>query len=147
MLISCGRSQESTFPKQYVDDRENFTQSGIFLNRAWDLTKPPDETDMPFKMPEGQEKDMLSLIEKAILLSKKVDDGYLDYLHPELRIRYRNNLIKGSELYLIGQKEEKSGPTGIGVQKHVTGIELLGEWSDWWTLNGRTIEKRAYPNE
>jgi len=92
-------------PQQYLVDRTNYTKAIQFFNDAMDLTKPPDNSNKPFDMPKDQEQKILTGLSGGISLSKKVNDSFLDYLHPELKDHYRNQYVRGYELILEGFKK------------------------------------------
>ena len=50
-----------------------------------DLTMPPDNSGKPFDMPKEQKDQLRSKLAEGISLSKKIDDNFLDYLHPDLK--------------------------------------------------------------
>jgi hypothetical protein len=82
-LGSNGSGVTSSFPKQFIADRTNFTQSIADLGEASDLTQPPsNNSGEGFKIPKATEQRIYSKIEEGIALSKKVSDAFLDYIHP-----------------------------------------------------------------
>ena len=61
-----------------------------------------DDSIRPFKLSPsevmGRYYVIFDLNDKGILESSKVTDEYLDYIHPELKNMYRNNLIAANKL-------------------------------------------------
>ena len=147
LVMGCGRSPESNFPEEYVDDREHFSNSIALLRKSSDLSQPPDNSGKSFQIPKKEVEEIKSLKTQGIALSEKVNDGFLDYLHPELKTQYRNKLIKGVKLYLEGLNESMSGNGASGLPKQIAGNRLLVEWIDWWESNNDDIAERAFPSK
>lgn len=136
------RTSEATLPPQFEDDRSAFVDSVIALNKARDLSQPPaDFKGVTFDLSEDVESEMFSLTEKGINLGRKVSDDFLDYLHPELRVMYRQKLIKGAEMWLEGTK---SSEQLSGVGKQISGSKLGKEWIDWFEVHGRSFEDKIF---
>ncbi len=146
LIIGCGRTSESNFPEQYVDDREHFSNSIALLKKSSDLSQSLDNSGKAFQIPKKQQEEIKSLKTQGIALSEKVNDEFLDYLHPELRTQYRNKLIKGEKLYLEGLNESISGNETSGLPKQIAGNRLLVEWIAWWENNNDDIAERAFPD-
>ena len=140
-------TSNSGFPEQFVDDRANFVQSITVLRESSDLTQPSDNSGEAFSIPEATEQKIYSKIEEGIDLRKKVDDAFLDYIHPDLKNYYRNKLIVGNEIYYEGIKTNNSGDVSLGVQKQIEGSNLMIEWIDWWESHNKDLADKAYPED
>jgi len=81
---------------------------------------------------EEKQNQMISLLQKSQELAGKIDDEFLQKLHPQLPFFYRNKLIAGQELYVRGIKE--NNPT-----KQMAAVKPLTEWQDYWEINGQSI--------
>jgi len=138
-------TSNSSFPEQFVDDRANFVQSITVLRESSDLTQPSNNSGEAFTIPKETEQQIYSKIEEGIALSKKVDDAFLDYIHPDLKNYYRNKLIVGNEIYYAGIKANNSGNVALGVQKQMEGNNLMIEWINWWESHNKDLADKAYP--
>src|SRR3989344_1531572 len=137
----------SSFPEQFTDDRANFVQSITVLRESSDLTQPSNNSGEAFTIPKATEQQIYSKIEEGIALSKKVDDAFLDYIHPDLKNYYRNKLIVGNEIYYEGIKANNNGNVSVGVQKQMEGSNLMIEWIDWWESHNKDLADKAYPED
>lgn len=137
----------SSFPEQFVDDRANFVQSITVLRESSDLTQPSNNSGEAFDIPKETEQQIYSKMEEGIALSKKVDDAFLDYIHPDLKNYYRNKLIAGTEIYYEGLRGDTSDITSLGVQKQIEGNNLMIEWTNWWESHNKDLAEKAYPEE
>jgi len=137
----------SIFPEQFTDDRANFVQSITVLRESSDLTQPSNNSGEAFTIPKATEQQIYSKIEEGIALSKKVDDAFLDYIHPDLKNYYRNKLIVGNEIYYEGIKANNSGDVSLGVQKQMEGNNLMIEWINWWESHNKDLADKAYPKK
>ena len=140
-------SSVSSFPEQFVDDRANFVQSITVLRKSSDLTQPSNNSGEAFTIPKATEQKIYSKIEEGIALSKKVDDAFLNYIHPDLKNYYRNKLIAGNEIYYEGIKANNSGDVSLGVQKQMAGNNLMIEWINWWESHNKDLADKAYPKK
>jgi len=139
-LIQGGAStNESGLPTQFEDDRFAFVTSVTALNRSRDLTQPPGNT--PFSLSEDAEAAALSLAAEGITSSNSVSDEFLDYLHPELGVMYRQKLVAGSEMWSEGVR---MGSGVSGVEKQVSGNALVKEWIDWFAVHGRSFDDKIF---
>jgi len=96
-------------------------------------------------MPKEQEDQIRSKLAEGISLSQKIDDSFLDYLHPDLKNNFRNKYVRGYELILDGLNSDTSDVNSIGVRKQIEGSNLIGEFNDWWDSNRDIITNKAYP--
>jgi len=142
-----GGSNDAPLPEQFVDDRTAFAQVKQLFNDAMDLTMPPDNSSKPFNMPKEQEDQIRSKLAEGISLSQKIDDSFLDYLHPDLKNNFRNKYVRGYELILEGLNSDTSDVNSIGVRKQLEGSNLIGEFNTWWDSNRDIITNKAYPED
>ena len=126
-------------------------KSFSLFSEANKLTQPPDDSGKGFQIPKKQEQKIFSLIEKGLILSEKVNNDFLNYLHPALAVQYRNKLVKGNRLYYEGLKQSKNKSPDLekqltGFKKQVAGNRLIMEWSAWWELNKNALVAQAFPD-
>ncbi len=81
---------------------------------------------------EEKQNQMISLLQKSQKLAGKIDDEFLQKLHSQLPLFYRNKLIAGQELYVRGIKDNNPA-------KQMAAAKLLTEWQDYWEINGQSI--------
>ena len=69
-------------------------------------------------MSKETEKKIISNTREGIRLGKLVSDEYLDSISPELRVMFRNKLIKGSKIFydgfVISMKDRAAGVLSEG---------------------------------
>jgi hypothetical protein len=141
-------SNNSAFPAEFMDDRANFVQSITILGESSDLiNKPSNNSDEAYTIPKETERQIYSKIEEGLALSKKVDNAFLDYIHPDLKNYYRNKLIAGTEIYYEEIKSNNSGNISLGVQRQIEGINLMTEWVNWWNSHNEDLANKAYPKD
>jgi hypothetical protein len=153
LMIGCQFSgfkmtNNSAFPAEYMDDRTNFVQSITVLGESIDLiNNPSDNSGKEYNIPKVIERQIYSKIEDGLALSKKVDNAFLDYIHPDLKYYYRDKLIMGTEIYYEGIKSNNSGNDSLGVQRQIKGINLMTEWVYWWNSHNKDLSNKAYPKD
>ena len=131
-----------------MNDRTNFVQSIKVLGKSSDLiNKPSNNSSEAYTIPKATEQQIYSKIEEGLALSKKVDNAFLDYIHPDLKNYYRNKLIAGTEIYYEGIKSNNSGNVYLGVQRQTEGINLMTEWVNWWNSHNKDLASKAYPKD
>lgn len=135
--IKDGLTQTASFPSEYIQDKESLTQSFSFINDAFDLTSNAENIG------SREEIKIKEYLNSGIIASQKVSDDFLNYLHPELKMYYRDKFIKGAELYFTGI-QNAFGKDGVNNQ--MEGIKLSKEWSDWWGKNKDEIIKKVFIN-
>ena len=138
----------STFPPEFIDDRANFVRSIIVLGESSDLiNEPSNNSGEAYTIPEATEEQIFLKIEEGLALSKKVDNAFLVYIHPNLENYYRNKLIAGTQIYYEGLKLSNSDKTSLSVQKQAQGISLMAEWVNWWNSHNNNLANKAYPED
>jgi len=131
-------------PQQYLEDRETFGRVNQLFNDAMGMTQAPDNSGKPFDIPKDQETQIISKLEDGINLSKQIDDGFLDYLNPDLKNNFKNKYIKGNQLFYEGLRGDTSNENSTGVKNQIEGNRLIGEWLKWWNINKNTIINKAF---
>ena len=146
IVVISGCARKTEMPAQYKVDNENFKQSVILLNKARDLSNPPEsENQSSFKLSRETEEKLFSNTEEGIRLGKLVSDEYLDYINPELKDMFKDKLIKGTEINYDGLMIMESGAySSEGVQKQIQGSQLVIEWINWFRKNGRSFEDKIF---
>ncbi|HTE49030.1 MAG TPA: hypothetical protein VK675_03935 [Candidatus Paceibacterota bacterium] len=139
----------SSFPQQFKDDRENFVQSLTVLYEASDLINKSNNQSSDTES-KATLQQIYSKMEEGIALGKKVDDAFLDYIHPDLKNYYRNKFIAGSEIYYEGMKAQEDSDAYsevalLNAQKQLDGIKLMTEWNNWWGAHNKDLSDKAYP--
>lgn len=71
---------------------------------------------------------MQALIRNSIDDSTKVSDQFLDGIHPQLRVQFRQNLIRGGNLYLEGLETSD-------VSTQIKGLQRLEAWDNFRRAN------------
>lgn len=143
--MSLGCSKKSKIPSRYEKDNINFKKSIILLNEARDLSNPSESQHEPsFTLSNDIEAKIISKTEDGIRLGKEINDAYLDFLHPELKIMFKDKLLKGTDFYYDGLKDNNSGKIAEGLKKQIQGNELVIEWIRWWDKNGKSIADKLY---
>lgn len=120
-------------------ERDAFVNSIIKLNKARDLSN--DLSSGKAKSQEETENEMFVLTQDAIDLSKQVSDSFLDLLHPELKIMYREKLIRGSQMWLDGTKDSYNKED---IEKQITGSKMSLEWINWFEQNSKSFEDKIF---
>ena len=146
IVVISGCAKKTEMPAQYKADNENFKQSVIMLNKARDLSNPPEsENQSSFKLSRETEEKLFSYTEKGIRLGKLVSDEYLDFINPELKDMFKNKLIKGTEINYDGLMIMKSNAySSEGIQKQIQGSQFVIEWINWFSKNGRSFEDKIF---
>ena len=127
-LVGCAKT--TGIPAHFTNDKENFKESILALNKARELSQPPKGKETSaFDIPDNVEKEIFSLTEKGVALSKNVSDEFLDYLYPNLKTMYRGKLIEGSTLWYMGAHDSYSQE---GIANQLKSAKLINEWVNWW---------------
>lgn len=143
-MFNKSQPKYQTLPQQYLDDRETFGKVNQLFNDAMGLTQAPDDSGKPFDMSKDQEAQIISKLEEGVNLSKKIDDGFLDYLNPEFKDNFKNKYVKGNQLIHEGLTGDTSSENSIGVKNQLEGNRLIGEWIKWWSVNKDAITNKAF---
>ncbi|MEW5721578.1 MAG: hypothetical protein AB1896_00610 [Thermodesulfobacteriota bacterium] len=138
--LAVGLTRSDTgedLPAQFHQDRDLFVRSLLDLNEARGLYLkftlsgsraggPPDQ---------GLEARAASLARTGLEAGDRVSDGFLDYVDPDLKTRFRENLLEGFRTWSEGAR------TG-NMQATFDGHLLLGRWDAWWTVNKISLARR-----
>ena len=137
--ICSTSSMHAITPEEGRAIRAAFEDSLLAIRESGELAQPPSG-QASFVMPAEQEKRMIALIEKGLSLSKKVTDHFLDWVHPQLKSQYRDNLIKGTQTYYDGLKAKDP-------KKQADGIQLQVKWIEWWEANATAVDNKLNRNK
>lgn len=94
-----------------------------------------DEQGNVVQLSDEAEREMLSLIRQGITLSSEVSDEFLDSVHPQMKVLYRNNLVNGWSTYLEGLETQNS-------QQQIRAIQLLHLWDEFSTKNWKLLSEK-----
>ena len=133
-----------TIPSIYANDNEIFVSSITLLNEARRLSSPEGNPGA-YNLDTQTEDLIYSKTAEGIRLGKLVSSEYLDYVHPELKDMFRDKLLKGSEIWYKGIRDNNAGNEAEGVQEQLEGADLTGQWNDWWNINGNYIADTVIP--
>jgi hypothetical protein len=124
-------------PNNYADNRSNFTDSIKSYSDATNVINA-----------HGDASQVSSLLSASIASSNKVSDDFLNYLDPQLKVEYRNNLILGEQDYLQGLNESSSTDTvdSPSAKLQTQGIQLNQNWNNWWNSHNTALSSKAYAN-
>ncbi len=132
-FFSVNSANTKRMPSEFRNDNEAFKESVLALAEARDLTQPPEEIGNElFDLSDETVGKIESLNREGLSLSGQVSDDYLDSLDSELKIMYREKLIKGTELWFEGYNEHKATSSQDSVIKQLEGNKLIMEWIDWF---------------
>ena len=134
--LSCSGKK---FPEKFTADREAFDQSIQAFSQAADMFTTPEGRPI-IQRTIAQEQQYLELLNQGLQSSKKVGDGFLDYVHPDLKQMYRNNLIAGKTLYFEGAVKGDRFT-------QVEGSAKVMRWVEFWDSHRAEIVAKTYPSE
>ncbi|MBL7936155.1 MAG: hypothetical protein JNM51_10160, partial [Bacteroidia bacterium] len=136
LLVACSEKEKSKLPNNYMEERKQFNEVIEIFQAANQISyelpslKNPDQ--------KVKEKEMIQLINDGILKGKGLSDGFLDFLHPLLNEKFKDNLIKSNELYLEGINENEFE---IATSKQYEANKLLKDWVNYLNKNENVINK------
>jgi flagellar basal body-associated protein FliL len=124
-------------PSDYAANRTNFTDSIKSYSDATNVINA-----------HGDASQVSSSLSASIASSNKVSDDFLNYLDPQLKDEYRNNLIGGEKEYLQGLNESSSADTADSpsVKLQTDGIQLEQNWNNWWNSHNTALSNKAFAN-
>ena len=135
--VLAGPVAGQDIPRKFRDDRKDLTTSLEALKDATALTN--SFSDRPNReATESEERKVQKLLKKGLKSGRKVDDAFLDYLHPQLRYYFKEVYLQSQQLFLEGYKEGD-------LQKQVQALTLQRQWNAYWKSNADGIFRRAYP--
>lgn len=137
-LLGCGKNIEKT--NNFNKDLEYFNNSIELLYEAnkIDLSKKEtiDSSDHEIKL-------MLQLSRDGIKYGNMVNDDFLNYLHPELQVNFKDKFIRGNELYMEGFVKQFDTLLILeSVSNQIKGNKLLEEWNIFWIENENLVRKK-----
>jgi CheY-like chemotaxis protein len=124
-------------PSNYADNRTDFTDSIKSYSDATDVINV-----------HGDANQVSTALSASIASSNKVSDDFLNYLDPQLKDEYRNNLIMGEQEYLQGFNESSSTDTADSpsTKLQTDGIQLEQNWNNWWNSHNTALSNKAFAN-
>jgi len=140
--FSIINNKKNVLPDKFIADKEAFGVSLSKFGETSDITNRPDANA------SGEEvKKVLSLTLESINSSNKVSDEFLDYLHPNLKINYREKFVRSQQLYYDGLSQTKDDDTrdSESVKNQIEAGKLMNEWLIWWKSNSGSIISKAFP--
>jgi hypothetical protein len=139
ILVGCSSDD---IPSKFLEDRHHLVQAFSAFDEANEISQVP-EGMTSYKPPPGAEEKVQELIRKGLKEGNSISDEFLDWLHPEMKMNFRDKLILGHKLILEGRKAEDEKDS---VVKQVTGNRLIQEWYyQFWEKNVDAIYKKTYP--
>jgi hypothetical protein len=131
VLIACSLDAQAV-PRQFRSDRQALSkvfEHGAELSRLLSI-----EGQTSTRHNRAVEKHLTGLIRQA----EKVDDVFLDWLHPEMKFNFKNHYVRGHILFRAAWRDEN-------VAGQMVGIELIQRWhNSFWTRNGEAVFDRAF---
>ena len=136
-VIGCSSSD---VPSQFKDDRQHLNEAFAAFYEASELSQVPKGMS-GYTPPPGVDEKIDNLLEKGLREGDSVSDDFLNWLDPEMKRHFREELMKGERLYAEGRKESN-------VQKQSLGSELIGRWyGDFWKEHSEMIFYKAFPKK
>ena len=136
-VIECSSSD---VPSQFKEDRQHLTEAFAAFYEASELSQVPKGMS-GYTPPPGVDEKIDNLLEKGLREGDSVSDDFLNWLHPEMKRHFREELMKGERLNAEGRKESN-------VQKQSLGSELIGRWyGDFWKEHSEMIFYKAFPKK
>lgn len=132
------RSSDSDFQQKWLVSRGAFYESTLALAKARDLSQPQND-QLVFTLPLETREKISQLEQKGLLLSSRISDEFLEWVHPQLRAEYREHLLKGTQIYINGKKAND-------VEMQQQGGKLVRLWIDFWDQSGSQIADKLYPD-
>ncbi len=136
--ITAGGCSKEKFPEKFTADRDAFDQSLLAFWQAKEMFRKKQGQSMVFRTAD-KEKVYFETMIKGVVLSEKISDEFLDFLHPQLKEMYRGYLINGKRNYVLGSvKGDRFSQT--------QGSQLVLKWEEFWGKNQEGILAKLYPN-
>jgi hypothetical protein len=135
-VIGCSSSDVLS---PFKDDRQHLTEAFAAFYEASELSQVPKGM-RSYAPPEVDEK-IDNLLKKGLREGDSVSDDFLNWLHPEMKGHFREELMRGERLNAEGRKESN-------VLKQSLGSELIGRWyADFWKEHSEMIFYKAFPKK
>ncbi len=140
VILTVIGGSSSDVPSQFKEDRQHLTEAFAAFYEASELSQVPKGMS-GYTPPPGVDEKIDNLLEKGLREGDSVSDDFLNWLHPEMKRHFREELMKGERLYAEGRKESN-------VQKQSLGSELIGRWyGDFWKEHSEMIFYKAFPKK
>jgi hypothetical protein len=123
----------SVLPDKYLKDKEFFVNSLKKHSEAAEVTNDKFIT----KSTKEIDEKILSLEKESLENGIKVSDEFLDYLHQDLKINYKNYFIESRKLYIEGLNITDN--ENLSLEKQLESLNLFKKWGDWWDKNNDKI--------
>lgn len=120
--IETIRKVDKDRTNKYHLNKEKFLFSIFSFKKAFEIESSVET--------EAQQKEYESLIKIGVDLSYSIRDDFLNKLHPELLIQYRQNLIQGGIHLLNGNATEND--IDMSLKQLSDGADLVNNWGVWW---------------
>lgn len=124
----AGRSGEQF----YATDQQDACIKEIHLSAAFaafgrvtDLTQPPPGQES-FQATAQHDSLVVAALRQGIAAGDSVSASFLDWLHPGMRNRFRNEYLAGQRLYLQGLLEQDASKQIRGIHQSTVGISNSG---------------------
>lgn len=134
--VSSEKATAVVLPDKFSNDEKMFKDSITTFIEASDITNGSDNNAS-----KEQTEKVLSLTSKSIESGKKVTDEFLDYLHKDLKVNYREKFLKSQQLYYEGlsQSKDTDNIESASVKKQIEAGRIMSEWLSWWKSNDKEI--------
>ncbi|MEK7597577.1 MAG: hypothetical protein AAB441_02930 [Patescibacteria group bacterium] len=139
ILLGSMLKSYPSFPKEFVNDRNNFEKINQLSDEIANLQSPAFK-----KIANDDQEKIYSKINEMISLNDKIDPRYFDYFNSEFRYYFAGKNIEGTKIYYEGLKEKDSRKK---VELQFRGNSLREEWFKWWKKNSNEVYYQAYPPE
>jgi hypothetical protein len=125
-------------PPEFSNDRRHFLNTFYAFDEANEMSLLP-EGMTGYKPPPGANEKIEALLAKGLRDGDRVSDEFLDWLHPDMRMFFKDKYMQGHRLIFEGRKEDSA-------VKQVAGNKLIREWHYYfWEKNVGVIYKKVYP--
>ena len=125
-------------PPEFSDDRRHFLNALYAFDEANEMSLLPEGMTR-YKPPPGADEKIEALLAKGLKEGERISDEFLDWLHPDMRIFFRDKYMHGHRLVLEGRKEDSA-------VKQTAGNKLIREWYHYfWEKNVGVIYRKVYP--
>ncbi len=138
MLFSCGKKNDENRPNNFKEQKRYFTEAVDHFLYANDISAELPKIKSEYQN-EEQEK-MFSEIEKGLYNGSKIDESFLDFLHPEMVFQFRYSLLDGNRKYMAGLRNDWSEEKAISMQ--VEGVNQIQEWQRFIKGNSEEINDK-----
>jgi len=132
LTLACG------LPEKFIPDRENFSAAlDSFVDAANQLNNGAGSNGT-VQMTESLRSSMLSSIDAGLTSAEAVGDEFLDWLHPELKAQFRDNLVASQRGLASALRANDPGQMPAAQQK-------LETWTAFWHEHSEALNKKAKP--